>query len=232
MKLGILGDVHGNYRALNAVLLKAQLLNVKVLLVTGDLVGYYNGPKAVMEMLSSWDCYIVRGNHEDMLKRARYDDNFLTQIDVKYGIGLRVAIEQLGETWLDYLCNLPHPLEVTIDRCKILLCHGSPWDNNHYIYPDFPLDDFEKSLKQPYDLVVLGHTHYPMRYDLGATILLNPGSVGQPRNRQPGAQWVVYDTESRSVDFFNEDYDRSELVEECRINNPDLPYLSEILNRT
>ena len=52
MKLALLGDVHGNSRALNAVLSKASFLDVKVLLITGDLVGYYNAPLAMMEMLT------------------------------------------------------------------------------------------------------------------------------------------------------------------------------------
>jgi putative phosphoesterase len=232
MKLGLLGDIHGNSRALKAVLSKAQVLNVEVLLVTGDLVGYYNSPLAVMKMLSSWECHIVRGNHEDMLKKARTDDDFLVQVDTKYGTGLRSAIEQLTDNQLDELCNLPHPLEIEIDGCKILLCHGAPWDNNKYVYPDSPLETFEQCAQSAYDLVVLGHTHYSMRHDIGSTIIGNPGSVGQPRNRQPGAHWALYDTESRALEFFNESYDCSELVEECRVNSPELPYLAEILTRT
>ena len=232
MKLALLGDVHGNFRALKAVLSRARLLNVNVLLITGDLVGYYDRPSIVMEMLNAWDCYIVRGNHEDMLKIARTDDEFLTKVDAKYGRGLRSALEQLSNSQLDTLCNLPHPLELDMDNCKILLCHGSPWDNNYYIYPDSSTEAFDKCAQQQYDLVVLGHTHYSMCQEIGNTLVVNPGSVGQPRNRQPGAQWALYDTESRALEFFNESYDCSELIEECRVNSPELPYLVEILTRT
>lgn len=232
MKLALLGDVHGNFRALKAVLSSARLLDVSALLITGDLVGYYDEPSIVMEMLNGWDCYIVRGNHEDMLKIARTDDEFLTKVDAKYGTGLRSALEQLTDNQLDTLCNLPHPLELDMDNCKILLCHGSPWDNNHYIYPDSSTEDFDKCAQQQYDLVVLGHTHYSMCQEIGKTLVVNPGSVGQPRNRKPGAQWALYDTQSRALEFFNESYDCSELVEECRVNSPELPYLAEILTRT
>lgn len=232
MKLGLLGDVHGNFRALEVVLSSARLQDVSALLITGDLVGYYDKPSIVMDMLNGWDCYIVRGNHEDMLKIARTDDEFLTKVDAEYGRGLRSALEQLSNSQLDTLCNLPHPLDLDMDNCKILLCHGSPWDNNHYVYPDSPSEVFERCAKQQYDLVVLGHTHYSMCQKIGTTLVVNPGSVGQPRNRQPGAQWALYDTESRALEFFNESYDCSELVEECRVNSPELPYLAEILTRT
>ena len=103
MKLALLGDVHGNSRALNAVLSKASFLDVKALLITGDLVGYYYSPLAVLDMLRSWKYYLVRGNHEDMLKIARYDGNFLSKVDAKYGMGLRLAIEQLTDNQLDEL---------------------------------------------------------------------------------------------------------------------------------
>jgi putative phosphoesterase len=232
MKLALLGDVHGNFRALKAVLSRARLLNVNALLITGDLVGYYDAPSIVMEMLNAWECYIVRGNHEDMLKIARTDGEFLINVDAKYGRGLRSALEQLSDSQLDMLCNLPHPLEVHMSNCKILLCHGSPWDNNHYIYPDSSLEVFDKCAQQQYDLVVLGHTHYSMCQQIDDTLVVNPGSVGQPRNRQPGAQWALYDTESKVLEFFNESYECSELVEECRVNSPQLPYLAEILTRT
>ena len=71
-----------------------------------------------------------------------------------------------------------------------------------------------------------------MRQKIGNTLVVNPGSVGQPRNRKPGAQWALYDTESKVLEFFNESYECSELVEECRVNSPQLPYLAEILTRT
>ena len=231
MKLALLGDVHGNSRALNAVLSKASFLDVKVLLITGDLVGYYNAPLAMMEMLSSWECYIVRGNHEDMLKIARTDDNFLAQVCAKYGNGLRSAIEQLNDKQLDKLCNLPHPLDLEIEDCKILLCHGSPWDIDQYVYPDSPPELVAKCALQQYDLVVLGHTHYPMIHEIGNTLLVNPGSVGQPRDRRPGAHWATYDTKTKAVEFFNETYDCAELVQECKKNSPEVPYLTEVLTR-
>jgi putative phosphoesterase len=231
MKIGLLGDIHGNHRALQAVLSAAVSLKLEVLLFTGDLVGYYDSPLAVLNMLKLWKCYMVRGNHEEMLNQARVDSDFLVEADAKYGTGLRSAIKQLSKEQIDELCNLPHPLSLEIDSCKILLCHGSPWDINQYVYPDSPQKLLAKCAIKNYELVVLGHTHYPMIHKIGNTLIVNPGSVGQPRDSRPGAHWAIYDTKLKSVEFFNENYDCSGLIEECRANSPELPYLAEILMR-
>ncbi len=231
MKLALLGDIHGNHLALQAVLAAASSSGVEKLLITGDLVGYYNAPLMVLEMLQSWGRHVVRGNHEDMLNIARSDSVFLAQVDARYGTGLRTAIEQLDTQQLDELCNLPHPLELVIDGCKILLCHGAPWDNDQYVYPDAQPDLLEHCAMPEFDLVVLGHTHYPMQQKIGRTLVVNPGSVGQPRNRQPGAHWAIFDTVSQNLEFRQEQYDSSALVQECQQRHPEIPYLSEVLTR-
>lgn len=229
MKLGLLGDIHGNNSALEAVLSAAA--DVEKLLVTGDLIGYYHSPRKVLELLGRWDCHIVRGNHEDMLDVARKDAQYLSHVDKRYGTGLRVAIEQLSEQQLDRLSALPHPLELIIDGCKILLCHGAPWDIDQYVYPDAEPELLQRCAVQSFDLVVQGHTHYPMQHKIGRTLIVNPGSVGQPRNRQPGAHWAIFDTATRSVQFRQEAYDSSALVQESRQRHPELPYLAEVLVR-
>ncbi len=232
MKLALLGDIHGNHRALQLVLAAAASSGIDKLLITGDLVGYYYSPLKVLELLQSWDRHMVRGNHEDMLHAARSNAEYSTQVARRYGAGLCVAMEQLSERQIDELCNLPHPLELTFDGCRVLLCHGAPWDNDQYVYPDANDAVLERCAVQKFELVVMGHTHYPMMKMIGNTIIVNPGSVGQPRNKQPGAHWAEFDTETRSVAFHHEPYDASSLVNECRQRNPELPYLAEVLIRT
>ncbi|WP_018506509.1 metallophosphoesterase family protein [Thiobacillus thioparus] len=231
MKLVLLGDIHGNDFALRAVLTAATSNGADKLLITGDLIGYYYAPKKALELLKPWDRHVVRGNHEDMLIAARSDSAFLDRVDARYGTGLRTAIEQLSEEQLDELCSLPHPLDLMIDGCRILLCHGSPWNNDQYVYPDAQPELLSRSAVQDFDLVVLGHTHYPMQRKIGNTLLVNPGSVGQPRNRQPGAHWALFDTATQSLELRCEQYDASGLVQECQQRHPELPYLAEVLTR-
>jgi putative phosphoesterase len=232
VKLALLGDIHGNQLALQAVLTAACSRGAESLLVTGDLVGYYYAPLQVLNMLHAWDRHVVRGNHEDMLNNARSHPELLLNIDARYGTGLRTAIEQLDTQQLDELCNLPHPLELEIDGCKILLCHGAPWDVDQYVYPDAAPELLDRCARPDLDLVVMGHTHYPMQHTIGKTLVANPGSVGQPRNRIPGASWALFDTTNRRLEFHREHYDSSALVTECRKRNPELPYLADVLVRT
>lgn len=231
MKLALMADIHGNHLALQAVLAAASLAGVEKLLVAGDLVGYYSYPREVLELLYPWDKHMVRGNHEDMLVAARTDSEFLAQVDKRYGTGLRVAIEKLDSQQLNDLCALPHPISLDLDHCQILLCHGAPWDIDQYVYPDAPTELLERCAVQDFDLVVLGHTHYPMSHRIGNTVVVNPGSVGQPRNRHPGASWAIFDTGSRSLEFRVEHYDPTVIVRDCEQRHPELLYLSEVLLR-
>lgn len=231
LKYALLGDIHANRLALEAVLASMLAENIDTLLVTGDLVGYYYQPLRVIELLQTLKTFIVRGNHEDMLRKARVDTEFLARVNQRYGLGLQKALEQLNQQQLDVLCGLPHPLAMTLDGRSILLCHGSPWDNDLYIYPDTDLNVFDGFKVEDFDLIVLGHTHYPMGKMIGDTLIVNPGSVGQPRNRQPGAQWAIYDSETNAVEFRCQAYDASELIRQCLQNNPELPYLHQVLTR-
>lgn len=231
MKLGLIGDIHGNNLALEAVLDSAEKQDVELLLITGDIVGYYFWPKEVMTLLSSWDTIAVRGNHEEMLDKTRKNSSIMNIIEHKYGCGLRITLNTLPVEQLDWLTTLPHPREIYIDGSRILLCHGSPWDLNQYIYPDCENDTIKRFLGMNFDWIVFGHTHYPMILNYGTTIIINPGSVGQPRNREPGAHWAIIDTTSQQIQKFIEAYDVDKVVEQARIREPNLPYLGDVLVR-
>lgn len=133
MKVGLLADVHGNAAALSAVLEAAALSNVERLLVAGDLVGYYDQPAAVIELLEPWPWAAVRGNHEELL-RSRLSDGRWEDERRRHGSGLRAA-SRLPEPIRERLLGLPHPLLTEIDGARVLLCHGTPWDVAEYVYP-------------------------------------------------------------------------------------------------
>lgn len=232
MIVGLLGDVHGNDLALEVVLRAAQRMNVEKLLITGDLVGYYFAPQRVLELLSALDVFVVRGNHEDMLQAARIDPSLMSAHERQYGSGLRVAMEVLSETQLDLLASLPRTLDLVLGSRRILLCHGAPWDTDQYVYPDASEALLSRCALPGFDFVVMGHTHYPMIKKIGETTLVNPGSVGQPRHRHPGACWATLDTEMGDVELRNESYDVQLLVAEAQRRHPEMPYLAEVLSRT
>jgi predicted phosphodiesterase len=82
-----------------------------------------------------------------------------------------------------------------------------------------------------HDVVVLGHTHHPMVARVDGTLVVNPGSVGQPRDRIPGAAWAILDTERRAVTFRREPYDVEAVAAQAARRDPDLPHLSAVLSR-
>lgn len=231
MKIALLGDVHGNDAALRAVLSAAESLGVQRLLVTGDLVGYYFRPAEVLELLQPWPHALVRGNHEEMLRECRSDPEALSRVSASYGPGIAIALQDLEPAQLDHLCGLPHPLALDAGSARVLLSHGAPSEVDRYVYPDSPMEELEPFVSPSIDMVVMGHTHYPMVRRCGTTLMVNPGSVGQPRNGAGGACWALYDTETSQVALRTESYDLAGLVEECRSRHPELPYLADVLLR-
>jgi putative phosphoesterase len=231
VRLALLGDIHGNAAALRAVLESASAERIDALLVTGDLVGYYFDAQGVLDSLAPWRKYMVRGNHEDMLAAARADRGALRSIERKYGGGVRVALETLSGEALEALCSLPHPLEIDADGTRILLCHGAPWDNDAYVYPDADETLLARCAVHGYEFVILGHTHYPMVRRVKDITIVNPGSVGQPRNREPGAHWALLDTGTGETTLRCESYDIASVAAEARRRQPELPYLAEVLER-
>jgi putative phosphoesterase len=229
MRVALLGDIHGNSFALAAVLGAARAAGVEKLLITGDFVGYYFWPREVLDMLRDWDVEAVRGNHEDMLIEALAVPASLEKIGAVYGSGLSTAVETLTPTQIDWLCQLPHPLSFAFDGRSLLLCHGSPWDVDQYVYPDAKSDLLQRCAESAYDWVVMGHTHYPMMERVGKTLLVNPGSVGQPRNRIPAAHWALLDTESQELELMTAPYDVSPVVAFAAHRHPELPYLANVL---
>jgi len=232
MRIAILSDIHGNAFALKAVLSAARKKSVDKLIISGDFIGYYFWPKEVFNLLDGWDLVAVRGNHDQMLVRAKTDESYLVKKCKKYGSGLSIAIEQLSKKQIAWLVGLPDLFEYDTEDGKILICHGSPWDNYEYVYPDANNISLDRYKKLNVKWVIQGHTHYSMHKELGDVTLINPGSVGQPRNNKPGAHWALLDTKLNKVIFLCEQYDIKKVVKESLKRHLEIPYLANILEKT
>lgn len=234
MKILVLSDIHGNATALEAVLAAAARAGAERILNAGDLVGYYPQPGRVLSLLADWPMDCVRGNHEDMLRRARQDPAFLSACTARYGHGLSRALTDLSTDQIDWLCNLPATLCLDLDGLRLRLAHGTPQDTDAYLYPDADQESLAKaeadcSLDE--SLLILGHTHYQHLWTRPLRRILNPGSVGQPRDRRPGAAWALLDTATGAIDLRREAYDSLPVVTEAQRLDPDLPYLWTVLER-
>ena len=234
MKIAILADIHANASALSAVLCAAKSEHVHGLLVAGDIVGYYFEPKRVLRLLQEWSepLYIVRGNHEDMLISANNSFDLLEDISCKYGPGIDIALNELSFEDIEWLAGLEHPLLIDDFNCSILMSHGWPNDISKYVYPDSSFSDLISAIPRLPDALVLGHAHYPFIRKEKQCLIINPGSVGQPRNRQPGAHWVLLDTSTMQAEHRLESYDIGRLYDQCEKIAPNHRYLREVLIRT
>lgn len=231
MKIGVLSDVHANHLALERVLDEAESADVQRLLVLGDLVGYYYSPKEVLRQIRNWDHEVIGGNHEEMMQLARNDVGFAKKIKQKYGSGIEIALESLDSSEINFLTSLPPSRELNIGGQRIVMCHGSPWNRDTYIYPDASPQILDRFNTISADVVFMGHTHRPFVSCRGSTLLVNVGSVGQSRDKGGVASWVIFDTYNKTLVFKNTNYDVRSLVEKVKQIDPHVPYLYQVLLR-
>ncbi len=233
MKLAILSDIHANHAALSVVLAAARRAGAQRLILCGDYVGYYYAAAATWQALSEWPQLAIRGNHEEMMARAVNDPAWREAVRLRYGSGIDNALAELTPALQQAIGALPEQQVFEADGRRYLVCHGSPWDSGFYFYPDTPVPaDAARDWQDRHDIVFCGHTHYPMERSFGNCRVINPGSVGQPRDRSPGAAWALHDTVSGATELRREDYDNTALRAEVRRRDPHLPYLADVLSRT
>ena len=232
VKLGVLSDIHANAFALAAVLTAARAREVDALLIAGDFVGYYYWPAQTLELLTHWQHWSIRGNHDRMLEEAEADPDLLARCVAKYGSGLEVALLELSPHQKAWLKALPDKRRVAFDNCEFLMAHGTPWDADEYLYPDAPEAKWAALADEKVDFVLLGHTHYRLARPYGNCWIVNPGSVGQQRDSQPGAAWALIDTTTRVPQLLCEPYDVSAVSLEVSRRDPQLPYLRDVLYRS
>jgi putative phosphoesterase len=231
MKIAVISDIHGNYDALAAVLNKAKKENVVHLLVLGDIVGYYYHPDKILNLLSHWSFDVIKGNHEKILEDLISDSSLSESIRLKYGSGHQQAIEKLTKEQLGFLRKLPETKSVKLSEISLLMCHGSPWSNNFYIYPDCDKEVILKCNSTIHDFVLIGHSHYAFAIKNDSSILINPGSVGQSRQEGGKAFWSIINTENGCFQMLSTDYNTEKLLKEVAEKDPEIEYLSKVLKR-
>lgn len=230
MKVAILSDIHGNADALKMVL-QEMPKDISELWILGDLVGYYYHSKEVLELLRNYPCKYIAGNHEHYLRDGLSNPQILADYKIKYGSSLELATKTLSSSDIDFLKTLPDFLQFSMDTKKILLCHGSPWHNDEYIYPDVQTERLKDFQQIDANFIFLGHTHYPMEINIFGKKIINPGSVGQPRNKKPGAHWAIFDLLTENVTFKITAYSIDSLLRDVDLYDPQNSYLKTVLTR-
>ena len=218
MKILLMSDIHGNKEAFRCTLDKASRdHNIKKCILLGDMIDYGMHSNEVIQMAKSIPypviCNIV-GNHEDAILRDDYN-RFSSE---RGKTSAKYTKSRLTEESIYYITNKMHNQgfwEFECDGKKCLAVHGSLED---YLWksirPEDTLSGYEK-----YDYVFSGHSHIPHCFEIyyeandpahrnkKKTVFINPGSVGQPRNHNPMAQYAVLDIITEEVYFCKVKYD-------------------------
>lgn len=196
----ILSDIHANFHALSAVM--EDVGSYDLMLCAGDMVGYYDQPNEVCDYLKTLsNTHVIRGNHD------AYITGDLSP-DAKNVEAYKVdwTKSTLTPENMEWLGSLSPEMKMDIDGWSIIMRHANPWDEEQYIYPDSD-GLLEKIHLDKRTVLVLGHTHYPMSRKCGEGLLINSGSVGQPRDRNPKASYALFDTDTGNIDFRRVSYD-------------------------
>lgn len=233
MRYLILSDIHANIDALDAVLDAARNQWDEVLIL-GDLVGYGAEPNAVVDrVLALEPAVAIRGNHDKAACGLDDGENF-NQI-ARFAAAW--TQQQLTPANRNYLRELPQG-PVDIDPL-VEICHGAPFDEDHYIFDAIDAQRALEAASRP--VCLFGHTHLPVifalqgqqlaadlpddelqsvTFDRTVSYLINAGSVGQPRDGDPRAAFALYDTDG-TITFRRVEYNIAEA--QRRISAAGLP---------
>ena len=218
MRYAILGDIHSNLAAFNAVLRDAKERGgFDKIWCLGDVVGYGPDPHECIELLRQFDHVCVAGNH-DWAAIGKMDTSDFNLVAAQ---ACHWTAKQLTAEDIDYLQSLT----LSLNEDNFTLVHGSPrepiWE---YLLSIEAAQPNFSHFETPYCLV--GHSHVPIIFELlgnNATykafpedtnlkleenrLIINPGGVGQPRDGDPRASYAIYEVESQTMHHHRVEYD-------------------------
>jgi putative phosphoesterase len=194
MQVGVLSDVHSNRVAFEAVL--DDMPDVDGLVCAGDVVGYNPWPAECVELVREREIPSVMGNHDRAVASGT-----AFRFNQMAKAGVELARERLTDEQLDWLDDLPNERREFDGRVKIV--HGHPEDPDHYTMPD----EFSADLLGDEEVLVMGHTHVQHHEEYAEGVVMNPGSVGQPRDDDPKAAYALLDLDDLSVEERRVEYD-------------------------
>ncbi len=190
IKIGIFSDVHGHLQELHQTLALLENLHVDRLICAGDLVDKGRDSDAVIALMNKQQIPCVKGNHDAKAQFMWFADN-----------------EPLQDESIVYLSKLPQSLTYEWLGISIYVCHANPWeDSSVYVFPNRPIALFrEVANAVEAQVIILGHTHHPMRVEVDNKILINPGSIYGNRDRAertcgilslPECDFEIYDIDT------------------------------------
>jgi predicted phosphodiesterase len=235
MRYLIFSDIHGNLEAFDVLLRFAAKKKIDHYVCLGDLVGYGASPNEIIHKVRKLKPFsIIRGNHD---KAVSGQDSIETFNPIA-AAAIRWTQSVVTKSNAEFLHKL-HRGPLAVDGL-FTICHGAPFDEDYYVFGEFDADEAFDYLPTP--LGFFGHTHFPFVYnrrgedvagaymdgngreiklEKGVSYLINPGSIGQPRDRNPQAAFAIYDSERQTVKFHRLAYDIA--AAQKKIHKAELP---------
>ncbi len=224
MRYAVISDVHSNLEALGAVLHSIDTIGVDSILCLGDIVGYNADPNECVEIIRERGIVAVMGNHDERVAGIKEPHDFNPiAADAVYW-----TREELTEENLEYLRGLPRRLLL---HDGIMMIHGWVNDTDRYIMNPHDAEvNFHMLAESGSRLCFFGHPHVAVAYirergEVGYSFdeqlsleeekeyLINPGGAGQPRDRDPRAPFLIYDSDQKTVTFHRVEYDIEKTME-------------------
>jgi len=201
MRVGLISDVHANCPALDAVL--DDMPDVDAYVHAGDVVGYGPFPRDVLARFEEHDITSIQGNHDRAVLGEFHDDFH----EIPKAAALWTA-DRLREDEHAYLDSLP--IERSLYDGRVKIAHGAPDKPNTYTYPE----EFSPELLGTESVLVLGHTHMQAKAEFDEGTVVNPGSVGLPRDGDWRAAYAVLDVEAETVELHRVEYPKEQTQEQ------------------
>ena len=220
MRYLILSDIHSNREALSAIVTFVKRKKWDKAVFLGDLVGYGANPNQTVDMLRSLKPLVaIRGNHDKVCSGLE-DGELFNRMALEAAMWTRRKLTRGNLHWLKSLPQGP----LVVDG-HFAISHGTPIDEDAYIFGE--LEALNVFRQTEFDLCFFGHSHFPVIFALspdaittiltvapsfrfklkpGVRYLINPGSVGQPRDGNPLCSFAIYDSESRTVSIHRQSY--------------------------
>ncbi len=229
MRYLVFSDIHSNFEAFEKFLSQKKLKNVDKILFLGDLVGYGPDPDKVIDLFRGLPhVRSVRGNHDKVIADLESSSLF----NPAAAFSAEWSKLKISPANYQFLKKLPKGPQV-IDRF-ITICHGSTFDEDYYVFSQFEATESFKFMGT--SIGFFGHTHFPIVYylrnekldivplnentriklDANTRYLINPGSIGQPRDKNPASSFIVFDSGKMEISFNRFSYDVTKTQKKIR----------------
>jgi putative phosphoesterase len=192
VRYAIMSDVHANIHALERVMEDVDSQGADVIICAGDLVGYYPFPNEVVGEMRKRNAICIAGNHDRAcVNLDTFNMNPLAANAIFW------TVKHISDASMNYLSKLRPRATLNLGGTAAAMFHGSPSNDDEYVFEEDANADLIQLARA--QIVISGHTHVPYVKRIPEGVLVNPGSVGQPRDGDPRASYLIY--EERERDF-------------------------------